>query len=52
VTELSYLLALIAFLVAVTAPNRPALSDGRMIALGLFLWLLPAALTAMHISHS
>jgi hypothetical protein len=51
-TELSLLLALIAFLIAIIVPNHPSWNAGRMIALGLFLWLLPTALTALHISHS
>lgn len=44
---------LIAVIVAIVADHPPRfLSWGAMIALGLFLWLLPIALTAAEITHT
>ena len=51
-TLLCYLFAAVAFLVGVVQAPSPAFNQGRMIALGLLLWILPAVLTAAHIAHS
>jgi hypothetical protein len=50
-------LALLAFalavIVALVADNPPrAMTWPVMVGTGLFLWLLPVALTAVHVAHS
>lgn len=50
-TLLCYLFAAILFAIAGAVPPVTDLRI-RLIAIGLFAWLLPAVLTAAHISHS